>query len=167
MQGRLYAQPSPMSSPTGDTNTESLKMVLTWRKAVTIYLSEPTKSMPHMLTIFSTILRSLIRKKASTALIKCKKNAFDLIRKRTSDQTTNHPKKSKKRTSQNTQQLLSSESSDKKETSYSRRIESIKDLYRKANYWLYWFDKKYRKFWNAKAEAICKIKSTTDGVRQA
>ena len=105
--------------------------------------------------------------KSIDSIDQMQKNAFDLIRKRTSDQTTNHPKKSKKRTSQNTQQLLSSESSDKKETSYSRRIESIKDLYRKANYWLYWFDKKYRKVWNAKAEAICKIKSTTDGVRQA
>ena len=31
------------------------------------------KSMSHMLTIFSTILRSLIQKTASTVLIKCKK----------------------------------------------------------------------------------------------
>ena len=71
------------------------------------------------------------------------KDAFYLIQKRTSDQTTNHPKKSKKRTghmlgnylfnvqikNRNTQQLLLSESSDEEETSYCRRDKRIKDLY--------------------------------------
>ena len=130
------------------------------------------KSMSHMLTIFSTILRSLIQKTASTVLIKCKKNAFDLIRKRSSDQTTNHPKKSKKRTShmlgkyffnvqnknQNTQQLLLSESSDKKTPNIAAEKKGLKIYTKRQINGCTGLTKKYRKFWNAKADVICKNK---------
>ena len=98
--------------------------------------------MRHILTIFSANLRHILQKKASTALIKSKKKGFDVIGKRASDQTANHPKKSKKRTNQmlgnyffnlqnknqNIQQLLLRESSVKKKPQ-CHRDQRIKNLY--------------------------------------
>ena len=106
------------------------------------------------------------------------KNTFDLIRKRSSDQTTNHPKKSKKRTShilgnylfnvqnknQNTQQLLFSESSDKKKPHIATETKGLKIYTEKQITGCTGLTKKYRKFWNAKAEAIWSKSKSIEGV---
>ena len=138
--------------------------------------------MPHILTTFCAILRNLLQKKASTALIKCKKKkGLDVIGKRTSDQTTNHPKKSKKRTSQmlgnyffnlqnknqNTQQLLLSEFSDKKKPHIAADTKGLKIYTEKQINGCTALKKYIENFGMQKQRPYAKIKSTADGARQA
>ena len=93
---------SPIPSPTGDTTAESFKMVSDLEKS-SDYLfvspcvspTEPTKKYgAHANFEESTPEKSV------DIIDQMQKKGFHVIGKRTSDQTTNHPKKSKKRTSQ-------------------------------------------------------------------
>ena len=134
--------------------------------------TEPTKVHATHTNNFFRYFEESTLEKSIDSIDQMQKNAFDVIGKRTSDQTTNHPKKSKKRTShilgnyffnlhnkiQNTQQLVLSQSSDKKKTHIAAETKGIKIYTEKQINDCTGLTKKYRKFWNAKAEAICNNK---------
>ena len=169
----------PISSPTWATTTESSKMVSELEKS-SDYLcvspcvspTEPTKMHATHTNSFFCYFEESTPEKNIVSIDQIQRNAFDVIGKRTSDQTTNYPKKSKKRTShmlgnyffnlhnkkQNTQQLVLSESSDKKKPHNAAETKGIKIYTEKQINGCSGLTKKYGKFWNAKAEAICKNK---------
>ena len=68
---------------------------------------------------------------------------------------------------QKTQQLVLSESSDKKKPHIAAETKGIKIYTERQINGCTGLTKKYRKFWDAKARPYAKIKSTTDGARQA
>ena len=100
-------QSSQMFSPTRDTTPESFKIVSDLEKS-SDYLfvspcvspTEPTKKYAAHTNNFLRYFEESTPEKSVDSIDQMqKKKGFDVIGKRTSDQTTNPPKKSKKRTS--------------------------------------------------------------------
>ena len=122
---------------------------------------------------FFRYLEESTPEKSIDSLDQMQKNAFDLIGKRIKlIKLPIIPKKSKKRTShmlgnhffnfhnknQKTRQLVLSESSDKKKPHIAEETKGIKIYTEKQINGCTGLTKKYRKFWDTKAEAICKNK---------
>ena len=101
-------QSSSIFSPTGDTSTESFKMVSNLEKSSDLLCVSPcvspiegTERYATHANIFFRYFEKFTPDKSIDSIDQMQKNAFGLIRKKTSDQTTNHPKKSKTKINNN------------------------------------------------------------------